>query len=194
MREVFRSATVIADVRSKQKIPEFVPSWMLAPDRIFNPMRALRGAIRMGDNELATKLIESYGLNVDKAAILRQTALNRDLLRAVDNYDWYPEHTPNGPSAERVRNLLEQGASPNAAVWNGPKMEWFSAVSSAIIVAGSSAYKRTERHAAFEVAVQLFKKGAIGSFSNYDTGYENSLADEARRVAMGLPRDYEYRY
>lgn len=130
-----------------QKVPSFVPSWMVKVDKPFDSKRALNSAVRMGEVELAERLIDHFQLQVDKADVLKRTALNAELLCAVHNY--------GGTTG---------GASVHAAEWNWPRGNWFSVLSGPVICADSPCYSDTERKRHLEVAVLLIERGAYLSF------------------------------
>lgn len=144
--------------------PDFVPKWMLKPERVFDPNRALTGAIKSGNVELVTQLIEHYGLTVDREASLKQARLNKDLIAAVDRRD-----------VAQVQALLDQGASPRAAEWNWPAKKWFYAYASACVVACSPCYTHEESVKAVAIARIMRQKGAYLAFCDSGSDQEDRL-------------------
>ena len=129
-----------------KSVPDFVPKWMIKPDLIFDPTRALRGFVRSGQVKNARQLIEHYGLNVDNAAQLKQAELNHDLIIASERRD-----------VEAVKQALDKGASPNAAtycMWR-ESIGWASVLLRAVSVAQSSSDEK-----ASAIARLLEEKGA----------------------------------
>jgi hypothetical protein len=172
----FSDTRANATPTAKRAVPDFVPKWMVKPDQEFDPARALRGAVRMGNVELAGKLVQHYNLDGDVGAFMALAQLNKGLLEAKNDLD-----------VEGVRTILEQGASPNAAVWNGPKGEWYPVLSSAITIADSCCWTPEKREAALQIGVLLIKQGApLLSFC--DSGGMSETYERARFEALG--REY----
>ncbi|MBU1166369.1 hypothetical protein KKF81_05430 [Candidatus Micrarchaeota archaeon] len=132
-----------------KSVPDFVPKWMIKPDLIFDPDRALKGFVRSGQVKNARQLIEHYGLNVDKSATLNQAELNRDLIAAVDRSD-----------VDAVKRALDEGANPRAAeyiMW-GSSSHWVSVLLVAVTVSGGCGSDETRRKAS-DIVMLLEQKG-----------------------------------
>ncbi len=133
------------------------PRWMNLPPEKFDAKRALRGAVRMGDEELVRIIIERHLPLEDLVPHLKQAGLNRSLLDAVDK---------NDPHA--VRMALGEGADPRTADWahntrfgNGG---WFSALRSALSDAYSGGDRTKEvRARGREIVELLMERGARGA-------------------------------
>lgn len=166
-REHMQTTITKPDAAVQSRPNRYFPQWMDLPSEKFDPQRALRGAVRMGDKGLVSFIVERYLPSEDLVKLVAQADLNKRLVAAVDNKD---------PAA--VRTALEAGADANAAHWNyqgGTRRnfetglyvtpgQWLSVLRCALFDAFDG-YHRTEEDRAKgrEIVELLVAKGARGA-------------------------------